>query len=335
MPKLKYIFISLLTVAIIAAAMIPVAVYAYFDRPGPLEAKKYVTIPRGKSAAQIGYILADHNVIENPRMFRIASITVGRKYIPKAGEFEFKEHITPHEVMKILHEGKMVNHRITIPEGLSSHEIIERIRANDKLVGEIADVDEGMLKPDTYFFLRGDSRASVLKRMQSGHSKMVDALWEKRDKTAISKYIKTKDEAIILASMVEKEAGNHAEKGMIASVFYNRLEAKMRLQSDPTVIYAMTEGKRDLGRALTRKDLWFESPYNTYRNKGLPPKPICNPGRKSLEAVLNPPGTEYFYFVANGRDGHFFAKTLDEHNDNVRKYKRILRGDKDMQTSMR
>ena len=174
---------------------------------------------------------------------------------------------------------------------------------------------EGQLLPETYTFAKGETRDNIIKKAKADMEKNLDEIWQKR---AEGLPLKDKNELLILASLIEKETGINAERGKVASVFYNRLKIDMPLQTDPTVIYAITLGKSDLGRALTRKDLQTESPYNTYLYKGLPPTPICNAGRAALEAAANPTDTPYFYFVADGNGGHRFAKTLTEHNNNVR-----------------
>jgi UPF0755 protein len=213
-------------------------------------------------------------------------------------------------------DGVTVKHRLTIPEGLTSAEIVALVAAAPDLEGSVpaALPADGSLLPETYFFSKGDTREQLLERMRKGMSDALAELWPARDGAVA---LKTVAEAVTLASIVEKETGLAAERPRVASVFFNRLAQGMPLQSDPTVIYALTGGKGPLGRALLRADLQVASPYNTYANPGLPPGPIANPGRASLEAVLHPDSTKDLYFVADGSGGHAFAATLDEHNRNV------------------
>jgi UPF0755 protein len=270
--------------------------------------------------------LAEEGVIRSPLLFRAGARVTGQATQLKAGEYAFPAGVSPKRALAIVVSGKTVARALTIPEGLTSHEVVARIREAPALTGEIAEVpDEGELLPETYHYQRGDSRSELLQRMRASMDRVVAELWPER---AQDLPYDSKQAAVTLASIVEKETAVPDERALVAGVFVNRLERGMRLQSDPTVSYALTEGEEDLGRALTRADWKVEHPYNTYRISGLPPGPIANPGRAALEAALNPAETEYLYFVADGSGGHAFAKTLREHNRNVAEWRKVRDGDK-------
>ena len=234
----------------------------------------------------------------------------------KAGEYLFEPKMNLKEILEKLTSGEVIMHRLTLPEGLTTAQMLALINQNAFLTGEITEsVQEGEMLPETYTFAKGESKNSVIKKAKADMQKTLNALWQTRDSDLP---LKNKDELLILASIVEKETGVNAERGLVASVFYNRLKMDMPLQTDPTVIYALTFGKTDLGRGLKHKDLEINSPYNTYINKGLPPTPICNPGVLAIEAAAHPQKSDYLYFVADGNGGHRFAKTLAEHNANIK-----------------
>lgn len=288
---------------------------------GPLFEKRVVLIERGTSGAAIAARLAADGFIENPTVFQYGNRLFGVPKPLRAGEFEIPAGASAADVARILQEGEQVVHRITIAEGLTSTEIVELVRADPVLTGDIAAVPrEGSLLPETYHFHRGMTRAALLQRAQKS---MNDALLELWDARRPDLPLASPEEALILASIVEKETGVAAERPLVASVFVNRLNKGMRLQSDPTVVYGITNGAGPLGRALTRADLKASTPYNTYQIDRLPPGPIANPGRKSIAAVLNPAESKYFYFVADGTGGHAFAETLAQHNRNVRAWRKI------------
>lgn len=296
---------------------------------GPLEETKYVLIERGRGVSAIAKKLESENIISNKIIFKVAARFSDSL---KAGEYEFPAKISMVEVVKKMAEGKVFGRKITIPEGLTSYQIVKILNKTNDLSGGIGAIPkEGSLLPDTYIFSKDEARLKKIEQMQLAMIKVVDDLWDNRAKNLP---IKTKAEAIILASIVEKETGVAAERKRIAGVFINRLNKNIALQTDPTVIYALTMGKiRDngkgpLGRRLLRKDLAVNSPYNTYKNTGLPPGAICNPGRAAIEATLNPEVHNYIFFVADGTGGHAFAKTLSEHNANVTKWRRIRRKNK-------
>lgn len=298
-----------------------------FEQPGPLATDTIVVIPRGAGLRAIATMLTKAGVIRYPLLF-IAKVkwTAAHRDL-KAGEYAFKAGARPSEALSAIREGRVVVHKVTIPEGLTSHQVAELINAAPSLTGKLDAVPaEGAILPETYDYSHGDTRAGLLKRMGSARNSMLMGLWQAR---AEGLPLASPNAAVILASIVEKETGTAAERARVAAVFINRLRRGMRLQSDPTVVYALTGGKKALGRRLTRTDLAVDNPYNTYVNKGLPPGPIANPGTASLEAVLQPAVTGDLYFVADGTGGHAFAKTLRGHNRNVARWRRLQRKRRD------
>jgi UPF0755 protein len=294
-----------------------------FERAGPLAGDTEVVVPRGAGLESIARQLEAAGVVENARLFRWGVRLLGSARGLKAGEYAFPAGVSMRAAYEILDRGETVAHWLTIAEGLTSTEIVALVAAADDLSGETGPVPpEGSLLPETYHYQLNDDRAALIERMQTGLEVVLAELWPER---AEGLPINTPEEALILASIVEKETGVPEERPLVASVFVNRLKRGMRLQSDPTVVYGITLGKGPLGRKLIFKDLERPSPYNTYKNGGLPPAPIANPGRAALAAVLNPAQTRYLYFVADGSGGHAFAKTLVEHNKNVAKWRKIER----------
>lgn len=326
MLRFGNILINLFIVVAIVISITLSWLNSEMNSSGPLLADKLVQIKSGSSVRAISNKLAKEGVVSNHIVFMMVARVKNSNNPLKAGEYQFKSKNSINDVIAKLQSGITYQHKITIPEGLMSIEIVELLNEDGILAGEIIDVPvEGSLLPETYSFSRGDTKLSVVKRMQNDMRKTIDDLWEDR-----SEYtpVKTKEEAIILASIVEKETSVAEERPRVAGVFVNRLNRRIPLQTDPTVIYSITEGKRTLDRALIYKDLKTPSPYNTYMVQGLPPGPIANPGRKSIEAVLNPEYNEYIYFVADGTGGHAFAKTLKEHNNNVRAWRRFKKANK-------
>jgi UPF0755 protein len=317
------LLLSLAAILIAGAA----AIYGYnaYTSPGPLAQNKVYMIAQGNDRAEIARALAKEGIIDNAPVFTAAAYLDGfRGRVLKAGEYEFPARATMEQVLDLLASGKSISYKVTVPEGWTAEMAVARINENDILTGDPAIAPaEGLVMPDTYVFHRGMTRQKLVEDMKAAQAKLIDELWEKR---ATASPIKTKEEAVTLASIVEKETGVAAERPMVASVFINRLKQGMRLQSDPTIIYGLVGGKGKLDRALTKDDLASDTPYNTYKIAGLPPGPIANPGRAAIEAVLNPPDTGYLYFVANGTGGHAFAKTLAEHNANVVKWRAIEGG---------
>lgn len=298
-----------------------------FDRPGPLTASKVVVIPQGKGLNDIAEMLEKEDVILDRRVFTTAHLWFkftrglfgGRMPVLKAGEYEVKKSASVRQVFDTLIDGKSILYKITAAEGLTSHQILQKLAESQDLTGDVPKVPpEGSLLPDTYKFSRGMSRVELIERMQAEQQKVLRGLWEKRVQGLP---FKTPEEALIMASIVEKETGRADERDRVAAVFINRLRQRMRLQSDPTIVYGVTLGQGALGRGILRSEIDAKTPYNTYQIDGLPPTPICNPGRSALEATLNPAKTDDLYFVANGQGGHVFAKTLAEHNRNVAAYR--------------
>lgn len=285
--------------------------------PGPLQKNTIVYIEPGSGTKKIATQLLDEGAIDSEFIFSWGAKKSGGSL--KAGEFEIPEAAPVQAIIDLLQSGKTYQRRVTVPEGLTSQEIVDVVNAAEQMTGKIETIPpEGSLLPETYNYSRGDSREAVVERMSKAMKTAITELWAKHTENPL---LKTSEDAVVLASIVEKETALPAERPRVAGVFFNRLKVNMPLQSDPTVIYALTQGKAKLGRLLTRSDLDYASPYNTYGNPGLPPGPIANPGRASLEAVLAPEANEYLYFVANGTGGHTFAKTLDEHNHNVAKWR--------------
>ncbi len=239
----------------------------------------------------------------------------------RAGEYAFPAAISAGDVVAMLSAGKTVVRRVTVPEGLTSAEVLALVAETPGLTGEVGTPPaEGTLLPETYHFSFGDTRADLIARMREAMTAELDTLWAARD---AGLPLETPEEAVVLASIVEKETAVAAERRRVAAVFVNRLRKGMLLQSDPTTIYAVTGGAGPLDRPLTRKDLAIDSPYNTYVSPGLPPGPIANPGRASLAAALNPVDSNEYYFVADGTGGHAFARTLEEHERNVARWRKI------------
>jgi len=293
---------------------------AYHSTSGPDE-DAIVLIEKGMGVAAIAAHLKQEGIVESANVFRFGDQLFGAKQPLRAGEYRIPANANLASVAEILKTAEQVVYKTTIAEGLTTLEIIDFLRDEPGLQGNIVTIPaEGTLLPETYHFHRGETRLSIIKRMADAMQRTVDELWESR---APSLPLATPYEAVILASIVEKETGVAAERVKVAGVFINRLNKKMRLQSDPTVVYGITNGAGPLGRALTRKDLDGVTAFNTYEINRLPPTPIANPGRKAIEAVLNPAQTDAIYFVADGTGGHAFAKTLKEHNRNVRAWRKF------------
>jgi UPF0755 protein len=291
--------------------------------PGPLEKTKTVVIPRGAGPATMTKVLQDEGVIEHGKLFRVALMIDPSPRPIKAGEYEVPAHISMQALVDLLQSGKLVQRRLTVPEGMTTAEVVELVRKTEALAGEITlDLKEGDLLPETYFYSRDDTRDGVLSRMKEAMDKTLDETWRKR---AAGLPLANRREALVLASIIEKETAVAAERAKVAAVYINRLRRHMKLESDPTVIYGLTGGKAPLNRELTRADLASTSPYNTYMVVGLPPGPICNPGRASIVAATNPARDRSLYFVADGQGGHAFAVNLFEHNRNVERWRQIVR----------
>ncbi len=299
------------------------AYYAHyqFGKAGPLAAEKIFIVEQGLSAADIGEALARNGIIENGRLFALMAQVTGQRTRLKAGEYAFPAAASMRDVMALIASGKAVTYKISIPEGFTSEMVAERVNSNDVLAGPpVAAPPEGSVLPDTYVFRRGMTRQKLIADMQAAQQDLLAELWAKRKPVPV---IANPEQAVTLASIVEKETAEPDERPLIAAVFINRLQKGMRLQSDPTIIYGLVGGKGRLDRPITKADIAQQTPYNTYRINGLPPGPIANPGRAALEAVLNPQDTPHLYFVADGSGGHAFAATLEEHNRNVRAWRQL------------
>ncbi len=325
--RLGSLFAALTALLLLGAAGVGY-LFWLFEKPGPLERETVVLVPRGLGLASIADRLEQADVIEDRWLF-VAGVTIsGHDGGLQAGEFAFPAGVSARDAMAILESGRTVVHTVTVPEGLTSAEVAALIQAEPLLSGEIERVPpEGSLLPETYAFSRGESRQEVIERMQAAMRDAVAKRWADRTDGLP---LESAEEAVILASIVEKETGLAGERARVAGVFINRLERGMPLQSDPTVIYALTRGERPLGRELLRSDWQVDAPHNTYRNPGLPPTPIANPGLAALEAVTRPERTDYLYFVADGNGGHAFARTLTEHNRNVARWQRLRREERQL-----
>ena len=301
------------------ATLTPALGLAALFASGPLTQEKTIVVARGASAADIGAQLAQENAVYLSFIFRIAARTVGSL---KAGEYALPARASAFDIARIMNQGLSVARMFTVAEGLTSAEIVGLLNNDSVLTGTINGLPaEGSLLPETYRYSYGDSRAGLVARMQKAMQEKTNELWGGRENGLP---LKSVGEAVVLASIIEKETGKTEERPRIAGVFYNRLRQNMRLQSDPTVIYALTGGKKELDRALTHEDLLFPSPINTYTSDGLPPKPICNPGRAALEAALHPEHNVFLYFVADGSGGHTFAADLAAHNKNINFWHRSM-----------
>jgi len=294
--------------------------YGWYVSPGPLTAPVTLVVNKGAGSEGIGRQLEAAGIVREPAfaapsLFTTAARLTSAEGDLKAGEYVFPAGVTPEAVLALLRSGKVVVHHLTIPEGLSSAEIVALVNRADALQGDVGTAPaEGELFPATYNYVWGDTRAGLLDRMRHKMLQTIDQLWAERSPDLP---LSDPHDAVILASIVEKETGIADERAKVAAVFYNRLKLDMKLQSDPTVIYALTQGREPLGRKLLKTDLDIDSPYNTYLVKGLPPGAIANPGRASLAAVLHPAETDALYFVADGTGGHVFAATLEQHKSNV------------------
>ena len=298
--------------------------YQYINA-GPTSAEQVFEIPKGAGLSSIAGKLDGEGVIKSAFIFKTFVKLDGGETSLKAGEYIVPAQASMRDVYDILRDGKAVLYPITIAEGLTSAQIMRQIGAAENISGTLPEMPkEGTLLPETYMLPKTMSKAELVAKMQKAQTDLVDELWEDR---AEGLPIKTKEEALILASIVEKETGVHSERTRVAAVFINRLNKGMRLESDPTIIYGITGGET-LGRGLRRSEIDRKTDWNTYQIDGLPKTPICNPGRAAIYAVLHPMDTEEIFFVADGTGGHVFAETLRGHNNNVREWRKIERARK-------
>jgi UPF0755 protein len=310
--------------AAIVALLLVVAGWSFVGgwyATGPLKADTAFTVPDGSSLASVADKLAKEGAIGSASAFRLRARIFGGGAPIKAGEFRLPKGASASRILRILQGSEVLRRLVTVPEGMPSIMVYERLAAQPLLTGAVAMPAEGSILPDSYDFKRGEPRATVLARMQAAMSKTLEELWAKR---APGIAVKTPEEALVLASIVEKETGKPSERRLVAGLYSNRLRKGMLLQADPTFIYPITRGKA-LGRRPFKSEIQAINEYNTYTMVGLPKGPITNPGRDSIAAVLNPAPTDALYMVADGTGGHAFAATYDEHNANVAKWYAIRR----------
>jgi UPF0755 protein len=313
-------FAALLAVA--AAAIFVAPWYGWGqNNPESTSQSVEVEIPAGTAQAQVGAQLQAAGLLESPRQFTILARLFGGEATIKAGSYILKSGNSWQDWVAVLQSGKVITRMLTLPEGMASVLITDRLLANPNLEGPLEVPPEGSLLPETYGYRKGEARAAVVVRMQAAQAALLDELWQNRSPNTA---VESPEEAVILASIVEKETGRAGERDVVAGVFSNRLRQGMKLQADPTVIYPVSKG-RALGRRIRRSELLDKNGYNTYMREGLPVGPITNPGRAAIEAVLNPADTKAIFFVADGKGGHAFAETLAQHQSNVADFYRKLR----------
>lgn len=314
-------FLSFMLVALVAGVFGLIAAVHKLKEPGPLAADKVVYIPPRSDLFEIIGQLERDGVIANSALMQLGLVLEGKLGKLKPGEYGFKKNVSLRDVIDQISSGRQIMHSVTIPEGLTSEQIVQKLKEADLLAGDVAELPkEGALLPETYKFPRGYPRARLVAKMQEDQRKTLEAIWAKR---APELPLRTPYELVTLASIVEKETGKVEERPRVAAVFVNRLRKGMRLQSDPTIIYGLVGGKATLGRPILRTEIEKWTPYNTYAIDGLPPGPIANPGRAALEAAAHPAPTRDLYFVADGTGGHVFSESLDQHSRNVQNWRRL------------
>ncbi|MBC2803155.1 endolytic transglycosylase MltG [Rhizobium ruizarguesonis] len=317
----------IMTMAVLVCVVAVIGFYyatSTYRNPGPLQTNTNFIVRNGAGLTEIASNLERNAIISDARIFRYLTAThLSAGESLKAGEYEIKARASMSDIMELLKSGKSILYSVSFPEGLTVRQMFDRMLQDTVLEGDLpaALPTEGSLRPDTYKFSRGTKRSEIIDQMAAAQQKLVDQIWDKRDS---SLPLRSKEEFVALASIVEKETGVPDERAHVASVFLNRLGKGMRLQSDPTIIYGLFGGEgKPADRPIYQSDLKRDTPYNTYVIKGLPPTPIANPGKDALEAVANPWKTQDLYFVADGTGGHVFAATLEEHNANVKRWRKL------------
>lgn len=316
MKRFGRIGLILAALALLVAGYAVHFLYGWYG-PGPLAKETSFLVPEGSSLSGLSAALEKQGAVASAATFRARAKLLGSSAPVKAGEFMLPTHASGASILRILQgEEGVLRRLVTVPEGMPSIMVYERLMKQPLLTGTIPVPPEGSVLPDSYDFQRGESRASVLARMQKAMDRTLADLWAKRAKDTVAK---TPQDALVLASIVEKETGKPSERKMVAGLYSNRVRKGMLLQADPTIIYPITKGK-PLGRRIRQSEIQAVNDYNTYTMVGLPKGPITNPGRASIEAVLNPAQTQALYMVADGTGGHVFADTLPQHNANVAKW---------------
>jgi UPF0755 protein len=309
------------TLGLLLLALLVAGLWLYLG-PGPTTpggGSTTVILRQGAHLPEIAASLERGHAVSSAAVFMAATQLTGAGRHLKAGEYEFPARASMSQVIDEIRRGEVVHHMITIPEGLTSEQAVDILMNSDVLTGAAPIPPEGAILPETYEVRRGEDRSAVLQRMMDARDELLRTLWAQR---RADLPLTSPEQAVILASIVEKETGLPAERPRVAAVFVNRLTKGVRLESDPTIVYGLTGG-RPLGHGIRESEIITPTPYNTYLIPGLPPTPICNPGRASLAAVLDPPRTDELYFVANGLGGHNFSATLEEHQKNVEHWRQI------------
>jgi len=321
---IRHVASNAITLLILALTMVGGMIAwgaAQMEQPGTFSDNTVFEVKAGDRLKSVSERLAEEGLISNGMIFRIAARSAGDEQKLKFGEYEIPGYASMNDVLDLLKSGRALSYQVTVPEGLTSFQIVTLLGEEPLLSGDIKEIPpEGSLAPDTYLISKGDKRSSLIRRMTLAQHKIITEAWALR---AEGLPLETPDDALTLASIIEKETGVADERRKVASVFINRLNRGMKLQTDPTVIYGVTKGKGNLGRGLRQSELRTKTPWNTYVIEGLPETPIANPGKAAIEAALNPETTNFVFFVADGTGGHAFAETIGQHNKNVRAWRRI------------